>query len=132
MSRELIEQYYAAWQPGNADSILAFFTEDAVFEDLAFEARFEGPDQIRAFIDLTYSGIPDFAVKPTHIVVGDGSAAAEWVMSGTHQGDLPGLPRTGQAFALRASSVITLSEERIAVMNDFWNPDAFRRLVGLL
>ena len=74
MSRELIEQYYAAWQPGNADAILAFFTEDAVFEDLAFEARFEGPDQIRAFIDLTYSGIPDFAVKPTHIVVGDGGA----------------------------------------------------------
>ncbi len=130
-TEQLLTGYYAAWQPDNADSILANFTEDAMFEDLAFEASFSGHAQIRSFIELTYSGIPDFKVEPTSIVAGVDCAAAQWTMSGTHAGDLPGLPATGKVFSVRASSVIALRDQLIRSIHDYWNPETFKRCVGL-
>ena len=135
MATELIERlhaYYAAWSAGDPEAVLAFFTEDATFEDLAFEARFVGHEQIRSFVDLTYGGIPDFRIDPDQIVAGAGGAAASWTMSGTHAGDMPGFPATGRPFAVRAASVVTFADDRIARMTDFWNPLSFRRCVGLV
>ena len=133
----LLHDYYAAWGTGDTESVLSFFRDDSVFEDLAFVARFEGLEEIRGFIELTYSGSPDFQVVPTHLIIGDlGSgriaAAAEWTMSGTHAADLPGLPSTGRPFEVRASSIIRLESNKILGIQDYWNLDTFRKSVGLL
>ena len=128
---ERLRQYYNAWSRQDADAVMEFFTDASSFEDLAFAARFEGLAQIRAFVDLTYTGSPDFWVQPTQIIVGDGSAAAAWTMSGTHAGDYPGLPATGNCFEVRASSLVTFDGERIKTIVDYWNPIEFRRSVGL-
>ena len=129
---EFIADYYAAWQPDNADELLSYFSERALFEDLAFEARFVGLAEIKSFIELTYSGIPDFRVSPTHIVAGEGGAAAQWVMRGTHSGDLPGMPATGRSFEVRASSLVRLESNLITGIYDYWNPETFKKSVGLL
>ncbi|MCV6638892.1 ester cyclase [Candidatus Albibeggiatoa sp. nov. NOAA] len=122
---QLLTQYYASWSTGNPDNVIQFFTQDAVFEDLAFEAKFVGLDAIRSFAVLTYSGVPDFKVVPTQIVAGDNSAAASWVMSGTHTGDLPNLPASQKRFEVRASSIITLKDDLIFDIKDYWNPNSF-------
>jgi steroid delta-isomerase-like uncharacterized protein len=131
---EMLRRYYAAWGTADPDAVVRFFTEDAVFEDLAFAARFDGAAGIRQFAMLTYSGVPDFRVEPEAIVAGAGGrAAAAWVMSGTHRGDFPGLPATNRAFRVRASSILEIAADgRIARMTDYWSPDDFRREVGLL
>ena len=132
-TEEMLRRYYAAWGTGDPDAVARFFGDGAVFEDLAFAARFDGPAAIREFARITYAGVPDFRVEPETIVVGEnGSAAAAWVMSGTHRGDLPGIPATNRTFRVRASSVIEIAPDgRISHMTDYWSPDAFRREVGL-
>ncbi|MFK7896137.1 MAG: ester cyclase [Myxococcota bacterium] len=128
-----IRDYYAAWGTGDPNQVLRFFSENASFEDLAFEARFEGLDQIRSFAELTYSGAPDFQVIPTNVFTSpDGSAGAEWAMTGTHKGDFPGLPATGRKFEVRASSMIQIEGGKIKTIRDYWSVDTFRRSVGLL
>lgn len=52
-------------------------------------------------------------------------------MTGTHQGDLPGLPATGNRFEVRATSIVTFDGEKIARIVDYWNPLEFQRAVGL-
>lgn len=126
-----LESYYDAWSQQDIDAVMAFFAEHSVFEDLAFSARFEGVEQIRHFVALTYTGSPDFQVQPTQIIVGNGVAAASWVMSGTHAGDLPGLPATGKPFQVRASSIVNFDGDIIKSIVDYWNPLEFRRSVGL-
>ena len=125
--KQLLEQYYAAWGTGNPDNVIQFFTQDATFEDLAFDAKFIGIDVIRSFAVLTYSGVPDFKVEPTQIIVGENTAAASWIMSGTHTGDLPNLPATQKYFEVRASSIITLKEQLIFDIKDYWNPNSFAK-----
>jgi len=95
MNKELLTKYYAAWSNNAPDEILSCFTDDAVFEDLAFEAKFTGKEQIRSFVDLTYAGVPDFKIELQQIVSESDHATATWIMSGTHTGDFPNLPATG-------------------------------------
>lgn len=128
---ETLREYYEAWSRHDADEVMSFFAEEASFEDLAFAARFEGRDAIRAFVDLTYTGAPDFVVRPTEIVVGQGRAAAAWTMSGTHLGDFPGLPATGRPFEVRAASLVSFEGGKIKTIVDYWNPVEFQRSVGL-
>ena len=128
----LLRDYYQAWSRQDVDSVLEFFTDDSIFEDLAFAAKFQGLDQIRYFVDLTYAGSPDFRVVPNQIIVGDAMAAAAWTMSGIHIGDFPGLPATGKRFEVRASSIINFDQyNKIKSIVDYWNPAEFQRSVGL-
>ncbi len=112
-----LRQYYDAWSRQDIDAVMGFFTDASSFEDLGFAYKFEGLEQIRSFVELTYAGSPDFRIQPTKIIVGDGAAAAAWTMSGTHSGDYPGLPATGKRFrvlgcAQHQSSILTEIELR--------------------
>ncbi|TWU66792.1 SnoaL-like polyketide cyclase [Crateriforma conspicua] len=126
-----LRDYYAAWSRQDVDAVLQFFDDQSSFEDLAFAAKFDGLDQIRSFIELTYAGAPDFEVHPTEVMVDGDKAAASWLMSGTHRGDLPGFPATGKRFEVRAASIIQMSGPTIHRIVDYWNPVEFQRSVGL-
>ena len=129
---QLLREYYKAWSRQDAAAVMKFFAEDSSFEDLAFAARFEGVEQIRSFVDLTFSGAPDFEVHPTQIIAADSAAAAAWTMRGTHSGDYPGLPATGKRFEVRATSIVNFDgNNKIQTMVDYWNPLEFQRCVGL-
>lgn len=130
--RVLIESYYAAWSRQDPEAVMKFFSESSIFEDLAFAAKFEGMVQIRSFVDLTYAGAPDFRVVPSNIAVDGSKFAAEWVMTGTHSGDMPGLPATGKRFEVRAISMAQLEGSTIMRINDYWSPLDFQRSVGLI
>ena len=131
MTETYLRDYYASWASGDPDRVAAFFAESATFEDLAFEAVFEGPEGVREFARLTYGGVPDFRVTPLRIIIDGASAAAAWEMTGTHSGDLPGLPATGKPFRVRASSIVQVERTGIIEMVDYWNPVQFQRQVGL-
>jgi steroid delta-isomerase-like uncharacterized protein len=126
-----LRRCYEAWSRQDAGAVMEFFTDVSSFEDLAFAAKFEGLEQIRSFVDLTFAGSPDFKVCPKQIIVGDGMAAAAWTMSGTHSGDYPGLPATGKRFEVRASSIVNFDGDKIKTIVDYWNPIEFRHSVGL-
>lgn len=128
---EFLQRYYESWGRSDPDLVASFFTADGVFEDLAFAAKFEGKDGVRSFVELTYAGVPDFKVVPTRVVVEGDKAAAAWTMTGTHSGDLPGLPATGKSFEVRASSIIVLTDGAISEIVDYWNPLEFKAQVGL-
>ena len=130
-TESMLREYYASWGTGNPENIVRYFEETSIFEDLAFQARFEGINGIREFAKLTYNGAPDFKVEPTRIVVQGSSAAAAWLMSGTHSGDMPNLPATGNRFEVRASSIIRVEEEKIIEIVDYWNLISFKQAVGL-
>ena len=127
-----LRDYYAIWATGDPDKVVEFFAEGAVFEDLAFDAKLEGREAIRSFAVLTFNGVPDFRVDPQSIVVDGTQAAASWIMSGTHSGDLPGLPASGKSFSVRASSIIQTRDNLILQITDYWNPISFQKEVGLL
>ena len=82
-----LESYSDAWNQHDIERIMAFHTEDCVFEtgggSEIFGTRFEGYDIVRARFIEVWTEIPDVHFsKGTHFVSGD-RGCSEWTISGT-------------------------------------------------
>jgi steroid delta-isomerase-like uncharacterized protein len=126
----VLDELAAAWSSGDAERLAALFAEDGVLEDIPLGARVQGPDGVRAFVAPLMAAAPDFVLELTARVVSGGSAASEWRMTGTHAGDLPGMPRTDKRFDVRGASILELDGEKIKRCSDFWDMADFRRQLG--
>ena len=87
------------------EKVLALVTNDCVYEDVTFGVVNRGKAELRMFASGVFAGVPDFKIQPTSQFIADTWASVEWTMSGTHKGDLPGMPATGKRFsAVRGTS----------------------------
>jgi steroid delta-isomerase-like uncharacterized protein len=107
------------------------YTPDAVFEDLGVEEVFSGHKGLSKLFADTLAAYPDFRIEMLSAVADAKRGGSEWVMSGTHRGDFPGLPATGKFFRVRAASVLRFSKGRIVYQCDYWSmAQVMRQLNG--
>lgn len=128
----VLDVWAAGWTDHNTEPFLAVFTDDCVYEDVTFGVVNRGKAELRAFANSVFAGVPDFKVEMTRRCVARESAAVEWVMSGTHKGDWPGLPSTGKHFSVRGLSLIEFQAGKIQRVSDYWDAVTLMRQVGLL
>lgn len=123
----------AAWSSRDPEKLLALFTDDCLFEDVTFNVVTRGKEELRGFANSAFTAVPDFKLELTRQFATSEWAAVEWVMSGTHEGDFPGMPATGQRFSsVRGSSILELEAGKIRRESDYWDAATFMKQVGLL
>lgn len=127
-----LEEWAAAWSVGDADRLASIFTDDCIYEDVTMGVLTHGKAELKAFADGIFAAIPEFAIELGSRFAGGGWAAMEWTMSGTHHGDLPGLPATGKSFSLRGSSILELSSDQIGRCTDYWDMVTFLKQIGVM
>ena len=132
----LLDDWALAWSPGdggNPERILALFTDNCVFEDVTFGVVTRGKQELRSFANGAFAAVPDFKYTLRSRFVASRWAAIEWVMSGTHNGDFPGIPATGKHFSsVRGSTILELETGKIRRESDYWDAASFMKQVGLL
>jgi len=127
----LIENYYAAFNRGDWEAMLAHLTEDVV-HDLNQGAREKGRTAFRAFLarmDASYSEqLADIVVSATP----DGTrAAAEYVVHGTYKASDEGLPPArGQKYVLPGGAFFDIKDGRIARVTNYYNLQDWIAQVG--
>jgi steroid delta-isomerase-like uncharacterized protein len=128
------ENWAAAWSsPGNAEKLVSLFTDDCVFEDVTFGVVARGKDELRSFANSAFAAVPDFNYGLRRWFAASQWAVIEWVMSGTHQGDFPGMPATGKRFSsVRGSTILELDAGKIRRESDYWDAATFMKQLGLL
>ena len=132
-SERMLDDWATAWSSHNPEKVLALFTEDCVYEDVPFGVVTRGKEQLRAFAEGAFAAVPDFRFELRTRFVAGSWAGMEWVMSGTHKGDLPGMPATGKRFSgMRGATVIELQAGKIRRNSDYWDSTTFMKQVGLL
>src|SRR3990170_3006428 len=118
----LIRDYYAAFNKGYSDAMLAFLTDD-VIHDVNQGERRQGKDKFRAFnarMAHNYNEeLKDIAV----MVSKDGSrAAAEFNVHGTYKNSEEGLPPAkGQQYVLPAGTFFAIRNGKIARVTTYYN-----------
>jgi steroid delta-isomerase-like uncharacterized protein len=131
--RVVLEDWAAAWSSHDPERVLALFTDDCVYEDVPFGVVPHGKEELRAFANAAFDAVPDLAFQLTTRFAGDSLAGIEWIMSGTHQGDFPGLPATGKRFSgIRGATIIEIVGGKIRRESDYWDAATFMKQVGLL
>ena len=128
----MFEDYLAAWNSHDVEKILTFFTDDCVYEDVATGAVYSGKEELKAFSSATFAAFDGLKFERTSSFVAGDWRGAEWIMSGTHSGDLPGLPATGKSFSVRGASITELHEGKIRRNTDYWNLASFLQQIGVM
>ena len=75
---------------------------DADFTDVGTGQRAHGRDAIREQHEGFFAMFTDLAIQKTNVLSDGAWYATEWVMTGVHTGDAPGLPATGRSFRVPA------------------------------
>lgn len=120
----LIHAYYAAFNRGDWEGMLALLTND-VAHDLNQGPREDGLEAFRAFLarmERSYAEqLRDIAVMASP----DGSrAAAEYVVHGTYKASDAGLPEArGQSYVLPGGAFFQIRAGRIARVTNYYNLD---------
>jgi steroid delta-isomerase-like uncharacterized protein len=128
------DEYGEAWNRRDADEIVSFMTDDAVYEDVATGAHSRGHDEIKAFIQgMSERVSSDIAFEfPDPIVVTEDGYALEWIMRGTHDRGSDQLPGSRKPFEIHGVSVGRLDGGKIAWNRDYWSMGEFLVQIGLL
>ncbi|MBX3712249.1 MAG: nuclear transport factor 2 family protein [Lysobacter sp.] len=130
-STELVLAYYAAFNRGDREAMLALLTDD-VAHDLNQGAREIGRDAFAAFMarmDRCYrEQLRDIVVMASP----DGSrAAAEYMVHGEYLADDAGLPpANGQTYVLPGGAFFEVRDGRIARVTNYYNLQDWIAQVG--
>jgi steroid delta-isomerase-like uncharacterized protein len=127
----IIKDYYAAFNSGDREALLAMLTDDVVHE--INEGGIEtGKEAFRAFLrrmDRCYKEIVD------DLVVFEGEradrAAAEFFINGTYISTDEGLPpANGQTYRLRVGAFFEIRDGLIARVTNYYNLSSWLTMVG--
>jgi steroid delta-isomerase-like uncharacterized protein len=127
----IVERWAAAWNAHDPAAMAVLFTDDGLYEDLAFGASFTGKDGVAEWVTTTTSFIPDARVDSLAAYrVGD-RATAEWVFTGSVSDPAaPDDPAARRPFAVRVASLFELEGDLIRRVTDYYNPTAIDAQVG--
>ena len=128
----MFDDYYAAWNAHDVEKLASFFTDECVYENVGRDQVYRGKEELKAWISGVCAALPDFKLELKSLFVAGDRVGLEAVMTGTHTGDMPGLPATGKSFSIRYASIIELHEGKIRRSADYWNFASFARQLGLM
>jgi steroid delta-isomerase-like uncharacterized protein len=126
-----LQRWAEVWSSHDISGLLSLFTDSCIYEDVTFGVINKGKDELKSFAEGIFAAFPDFAIRLTSQFVAGEWAAMEWVISGTHVGDLPGMPATHKKFSIRGSTILELEGPKIRRNSDYWDLATFLKQVGL-
>lgn len=127
-----IEDLFAAWQPFDEEKVFSFHTPDFAFEDVARGTVIRGHEAFRVFVKELFSGFPDAKWELLSSFESGDRACVEHIMTGTHKGDLPGLPATGKAISIRMAEVYELKDGKISKASEYYDGMTMLQQLGML
>jgi len=124
---QLHDQHLAHQTQGNTGALQNDYAEHAVVEDSMYSQHFVGIEAIMARKGVGMAAIPDLKINLTNRVAHGSQVVAEWVATGTHSGNFPGLPASGRPFSIRGVTVVVRHEGKIVREAIYYDMEEVRR-----
>ena len=85
-----------AWTGGNLDLIDELVADDYVHTVVGAPEPIRGREGFRDLVSMYRSAFPDFRITTEEQIADGDVVVTRWTASGTHQGELMGMPATGK------------------------------------
>lgn len=121
-----------AWSQHDAQLIDDIFAKDGVYIDEPAGRTMHGRSEIKAWLEENFTAVPDFDSKLVTLFSSHDKIALEWVMSGTHTGDYPDLPATGESFSVPGASIALVEDGKIKRWTDYYDIYSFLSQLGVI
>jgi steroid delta-isomerase-like uncharacterized protein len=131
--RAFFDTYLDAWNAHDGAAVARCMADDAVYEDVALGRVLHGRSEIAAFVAEATKSSSDFRFETVSLFTAGCDYANEWIMTGTNDRELPGVPATGRSFHVRGASIGRLDASgRILENRDYYNLAELLTQLGLL
>ena len=115
---------------GNLHALNHDYAENAVVEDSMHPQPFIGRAAIMERKNIITSAASDAKITITNRIVTGHQVTAEWVATGIHTGDLPGLPASGRPFSIHGVTVVIRHEGKIVREALYYDVNQLHRQLG--
>jgi len=123
----------AAWNRGDPGGIVANVAEDVIWRDVALGMPLHGRDALRDAAQAYMTAFPDLRIEETSSTLAIPRLAQELTITGTHRGELLGVPPTGRWTENYAAVITTFDEDGMMIEGAlYWNALAVLRQIGAL
>ena len=131
---DVAEQFLAAWSKDDPEALVVLCSEDCVYEDVTVAAVARSAEELRDLHAMFRTALPDLTFTSAGVSPCDNGVTVEWVVTGTHTGNVPGMPpATNKAAEVRGVSVIDLDANGlISGCRDYWDAVTWFRQIGLM
>jgi len=127
IARRVIEE---VWNKGKLDAIAELFTPDYVNHDPV--NRTKGLEAYKDFVKKYRDAFPDCRLEIDEVFSAGERVAVRWRYSGTHKGQLEGMPPTGRHVTGTGISIDHFSGERIREAFTDWDALGLMQQIGVV
>ncbi len=127
---QLHDQHISHQGSGNSDALNNDYAENAIVEDSMHREAFVGRKAIMARKNVIFAASSNASITITNRVAYGNQVTAEWIATGVHTGDLPGLPASGRTFHLRGVTVVVRRAGLIVRESLYYDVEELRRQLG--
>ena len=106
---------YASWNAHDPGAVAAVFAEDAVMRESGRDDVVRGRAAVRERAAAMLTAFPDFRLERLALLIDGDRHADRWMMTGTHQGELFGMPPTGRSVRLEGATFTRLGPDGLVV-----------------
>ena len=133
MDPAFFDTYLDAWNAHDSAAVARCMADDAIYEDVALGRVLHGPSEIASFVGEATRSSSDFRFESVSLFAAGNDYANEWLMLGTNDRDLAGVPATGRSFRVRGASIGRLDASgRIVENRDYYNLAELLTQLGIL
>jgi steroid delta-isomerase-like uncharacterized protein len=108
----------------------SYFTEDVTWTMVGGGQELQGREPVRDFLVWMHTVAFDAHPKVKTLVMGDGQAALEADLVGTHTGEFLGMPATGKSVQVPYCVVYDLHDDKIAALRAYIPMELFAQQLG--
>lgn len=98
---------------GDIQHLQQDYHENAVVEDSLYPHPIVGREAIMRRKNAGFAAMPDVKITVTRRIVRGDQLTVEWVATGTHKADYPGLPASGRSFSIPGVTVVVRKNGKI-------------------
>jgi steroid delta-isomerase-like uncharacterized protein len=113
-NKELVQAFIQElFTKGDLEAVDRYLAPDFVNHDPPFPGAPEGPEGMRQASVLYRRALPDWHSDLHQLVAEDDIVVERFTASGTHQGELMGVPGTGKTITLPGINIFRISDGKI-------------------
>jgi steroid delta-isomerase-like uncharacterized protein len=112
-SKATMRRYFGVFEEGDIDLLDELLAPEYVNHSPATPDLPTGPEGVKGVVAMFRSGMPDLRVLVEDMIAEGDKVVTRYTLEGTHEGELFGVPPTGQRLSIESISVERVSEGKI-------------------
>lgn len=129
LARRLVEEAFNAGRLEVVDELVA---SDFVEHDPSLTEEVRGPAGVKELIAGYRAAFPDIRITIEDQIADGDYVVSRWSGTGTHQGELMGMPATGKQATVTGITIDRIADGRIAESWDNWDTLGMMQQLGAI